>query len=58
MCDGSIRYVLYRNDDLKLCNTMLLDQGVLVVGGEHQSHLVHHQTSMDTALRHTHEYNE
>ena len=35
VCDSGIRDVPYWNDDLKLLHAMLLDKGVLVVGGEH-----------------------
>ena len=50
MCDGGICDITNGNDNLKLGNTVLFDQGVLIVGGEHQSRLVHHQATMDTAL--------
>ena len=50
MCDGSICDITNGNDNLKLCNTMLFDQGVLIVGGEHQSRLIYHKATMDTAL--------
>ena len=55
-CDGSINYVTNKNGDLKLFHTVLFDQGVLVVGSEHQSQLFYIQLTMDTALRNTHMY--
>lgn len=50
MCDGSVRDITNRNDNLKLCDTMLFDQRVLVVGGEHQCRFVYNQATMNTAL--------
>ena len=51
MCDGGVRYIFKGNDNLKLCHSVFLDQGVLTVGSEHHSRLVEDQATMDTALQ-------